>query len=234
MRKALFGGIQKIFTEAAPTYELANSVLTLGLDTFWRKRTARMAAQWGGDKWLDVCSGTGETAAYLRGSTKGKAMIVALDFCFPMLHQAVKKAKKNKINLCIADAGRLPFNDNTFDLVTISFATRNLNINRDILIHNFREFYRIIKSGGRFVNLETSQPVSIFLRRLFHFYVRLLVKPVGYLLSGSKAAYAYLSYTIPRFFSAGELSEIIYRAGFRKVSFNYMSFGITAIHTALK
>ncbi len=234
MQKNTFGGIQKIFSEASRTYDLVNRVLTLGLDTFWRKRTARIVAQWGGKMWLDVCSGTAQMAVSLSKSAKENTTVVALDFCFPMLGQAISKAKKNKIHLCIADAGKLPFSDNAFDLVTISFATRNLNINRDILIHNFREFYRIIKPGGRFVNLETSQPVSIFLRRLFHFYVRLLVKPVGYLLSGSKAAYAYLSYTIPRFFSAQELSEIIYRAGFRKVSFDYMNFGIAAIHTALK
>jgi len=234
MQNTLFGGVEKIFSEAAHTYELTNSVLTLGLDTFWRKRTARMAAQWGGDKWLDVCTGTGEMAAYLRGSAKNKAMIVALDFCFPMLHQAISKAKKNKISLCIGDAAKLPFSDNTFDLVTISFATRNLNISRDILMQNFREFYRIIKPGGRFVNLETSQPLSDFWRKLFHLYVRLMVMSVGYLFSGSKAAYVYLSYTIPRFFSAKELSGIIYRAGFRKVSSSYFTFGIVAMHTALK
>lgn len=234
MQKNRFSGIQKIFQEVPRTYELANGVLTLGLDTLWRKRAARIAAGWGGRMWLDVCSGTGQMAVSLRKFAKENTKIIALDFSFPMLHQAMQKAKKNKIHLCIADAGKLPFGDNTFDLVTISFATRNINISRDLLLRYFQEFYRIIKPDGRFVNLETSQPVSVFLKKLFHLYVRLVVMRVGYLLSGSKAAYAYLSYTIPRFFCAKELSRIIYQSGFRKVSLNYMSFGIVAIHIALK
>lgn len=230
----MFGAIQKIFQEASRTYELVNCVLTFGLDRFWRKRAAQVAAGYGGLMWLDVCSGTAQMASYLRKLTQGNTKIVALDFCFPMLGQALQKAKENKIHLCIGDAASLPFADNTFDLVTISFATRNINTNRSALLQYFQEFHRIIKPGGGFVNLETSQPVLRFLRRLFHLYVRLVVMPVGYLLSGSKAAYAYLSYTIPRFFTASELSDTIYQAGFSKVNFAYMSLGIVAIHTALK
>lgn len=227
-------GIQKIFSEIPDTYELVNHVLTFGLDSLWRKRASVVAARGGGNKWLDVCSGTGQMARHLRWLADEKVKVIAIDFCLPMLRKVVLRRNDRHVHLCVADAGALPFDDNTFDLVTISFATRNINISKDILMRYFQELRRIIKPGGRLVNLETSQPESIFTRKLFHLYVRLVVMPVGYLLSGSKTAYRYLSYTIPRFFCAGELSAIIYQSGFRKVKASYMTFGITAIHIAMK
>ena len=84
------------------------------------------------------------------------------------------------------------------------------------------------------MNLETSQPKAAYLKKLFHIYVRLVVMPLGYLISGSKAAYSYLSYTIPRFFCAEELSDIINLSGFKKVMASYVTFGLVAIHTARK
>lgn len=227
-------GIQKIFAQIPRTYELANTILTLGLDSFWRKKASKLAVEDGGLRWLDVCSGTGQTAINLSKLSGGKAKIIALDFSHPMLRKGALKAEANKISFCVADAGVLPFADNTFDLVTISFATRNINSGEDALLNYFQEFRRILKPEGRFVNLETSQPKNFILRRLFHFYIRIIVMPVGYLLSGSKSAYNYLAYTIPRFFCAEELSEIIYRSGFKRVSSSRLTFGLSAIHIANK
>lgn len=227
-------GTRKIFSEVARTYDLTNRILTFGLDTLWRKKAAEIAASSGGARWLDVCSGTAKMAGSLYKHAKPKTQIVATDFCFPMLRQAVKKAENKRISFCVSNADTLPFADNTFDLVTISFATRNINISQEVLLRHFQEFRRVLKPKGRFINLETSQPLSMGLRRLFHFYVRSAVKPIGYLISGSKAAYAYLSYTVPRFFSAEELSRIIYQAGFSRVDLSYLTFGISAIHIAIK
>ena len=117
-----------------------------------------------------------------------------------MLSQAVKKPEYSRISFCVSDAGSLPFADNTFDVITIAFATRNLNNSgQDVLIKRFGEFRRVLKPGGRFINLETSQPKSVLLKKLIHFYIWLMVKPIGYLISGSKTAYAYLARSIPRF-----------------------------------
>lgn len=225
-------GIQKIFAQIPRSYELANTLLTLGMDYFWRKKASQLAAKGGGLTWLDVCSGTGQTAVNLNKLCAGQTKIVALDFSLPMLMAGALKPQANSISFCAADAARLPFLDSTFDLVTISFATRNINTSRESLRQYFREFRRILKPGGRFVNLETSQPKHFILRKLFHLYIRAVVMPVGFLLSGSKAAYNYLAYTIPRFFCAEELSEIIHQAGFSRVNFRPLSFGIAAIHTA--
>ena len=134
----------------------------------------------------------------------------------------------------IFDVKNLDFPDNSLDLITISFATRNINLNKDILNQTFTEFYRVLEPGGRFVNLETSQPSSSWIRKIFHFYVKLVVKPVGGLISGSQSAYAYLTHTIPRFYPPEELSEIMNQAGFKNVTCKKLLFGIAAIHQGQK
>ena len=226
--------IHNIFSEVPKTYEAANHILTMGMDVLWRKKAARHAAQTGGIYWLDVCSGTGEMAVLLSRLAKDETKIVSQDFCQPMQQKAMLKPEAKRISFSVSDACNLSFPNNSFDIVTISFATRNINASRDILLKYFREFYRVLKPGGRFINLETTQPQSKIVRQLFHLYVRLAVAPIGYLISGSRAAYRYLSNTIPRFFNAEELSDILYEAGFKRVDFSYLTFGVCAIHTAIK
>jgi len=227
-------GIQKIFAEAAHTYELVNHILTWGMDIQWRRRSVKTATMGGGTKWMDVCSGTGEMAAYLSRLAKNGTTVVSADFSFPMLHEATKKPEADRISFTLADASALPFDDETFDLITISFATRNLNTSRDALLRCFREFHRVLRPGGRFVNLETSQPASAVIRRLFHLYIRTAVASIGSMISGSKSGYTYLSHTIPRFYNAVELADILRQAGFPEVIFHNMMFGMAAIHKAVK
>ena len=227
-------GIQHIFSQVPHTYELLNHLLTFWLDTIWRRRATKFAASFGGDNWLDVCSGTGETAAYLQRLSKGNADVVAADFSLPMIRMLQRKEESHNIGLTLADANNLPFYDNTFDLVTISFATRNINRGRKLLVSFLHEFRRVLKPGGRFINLETSQPPSFIVRRLFHYFIQLFVKPLGSLISGSKTGYAYLSYTVPRFYSGEEFSDILREAGFTDISFKHMTLGLVAIHHAVK
>jgi demethylmenaquinone methyltransferase/2-methoxy-6-polyprenyl-1,4-benzoquinol methylase len=225
--------VQKIFDEVAPTYELVNRILTLGLDRRWRNQAALAAARGGGMLWLDVCSGTGEMAQNLARLAPPGAKVIALDFCRPMLQKASAKSIPESA-LVMANVRSLPFGSDRFDLITISFATRNLNLSRDILRSTFQEFHRILKPGGRFINLETSQPKSPVVRRLLHLYVKTIVKPVGYRLSGSRAGYAYLAATIPRFYPAQELAVLLGQAGFRMVTFEHLFLGAAAIHTSIK
>lgn len=227
-------GIQQVFTEVPKTYELVNHVLTFGMDILWRKKAVREAASGGGSTWLDVCSGTGETAAYLRRLAPEGTTVVSADFCEPMIREAANKPEGRQIKFALADANILPFAEGTFDLITISFATRNLNVNRKVLLGCFSEFFRVLKKDGRFVNLETSQPDSKILRSLFHAYVGLCIRPVGTAISGSRAGYKYLSHTIPRFYNAIELSQIIQEAGFSTVRHQKLMFGTAAIHVAVK
>ncbi len=227
-------GIQKIFAEVPKTYELINHVLTFGMDVVCRRRAARLASEGGGSRWLDVCSGTGEMAANLCRFSQNGTRIFAADFSLPMLRVAAKKKASKEIRFVISDVKSLPFPDNSLDLITISFATRNLNTTREILIAHIAEFYRVLRPGGRFVNLETSQPKYRLIRWFMHQYVKLSVRRIGAMISGSKAGYAYLSQTVPRFYEADEFAEIIKRAGFGKVEFKRMFFGVIAVHRGVK
>jgi demethylmenaquinone methyltransferase/2-methoxy-6-polyprenyl-1,4-benzoquinol methylase len=230
MRKS----IRDIFTEVAGTYEIANHIMTFGLDTMWRKRAARIAAESSGTRWLDVCSGTGEMAGYLARLAPKSIDIYAVDFSLPMLKMAMIKPGNDGVRLVVADVSNLPFADNALDLITISFATRNINLSKEKLIRTFKEFHRILRSGGVFLNLETSQPSWPFIRRVVHLYVRLSVRRIGYWISGSDPGYTYLSNTIPRFYAAEELAEIMSQAGFSDIWFKKLTFGAAAIHRGIK
>ena len=227
-------GVQKIFGELSKTYELVNHVLTFGLDKRWRRKAARTAAEAKTGLWIDVCSGTGEMAENLFHLAGNRGRIVALDFSPQMLSKAADKSRDRKISFALAEASRLPFADQACELVTISFATRNINISREALINYFREFHRVLKPGARFVNLETSQPRSKLVRRLFHFYVHVAVRPLGLFLSGSKVGYTYLSRTIPRFYDPEEFAQILGQAGFSRVDLDRLFLGVAAVHTAIK
>ncbi len=226
--------IQQIFSEVPDTYELINHILTFGMDILWRKRAVKRAVSAGGTRWLDMCTGTGETAVYLRRKTGSDVRITAVDFTRAMLMKLAEKPDSESMDLVQGNARCLPFPDNHFDLITISFATRNINVSRDIFLDTLREFHRVLTPGGHFINLETSQPESTLIRRMFHGFVKLLVKPVGWLISGSHSGYIYLATTIPRFHDAPRFAEIIREAGFKKVSYEKMLLGAVAIHDAVK
>jgi demethylmenaquinone methyltransferase/2-methoxy-6-polyprenyl-1,4-benzoquinol methylase len=228
------GFVQSVFSQVPATYELVNHILTLGLDIVWRKRAARVAALAGGREWADMCTGTGEMAVYLNRLAPKGTKIHAIDFSGPMMAEAAKKPEAEHINFVVSDIKALPFSDESFDLITMSFATRNINLSKDVLIQSFAEFYRVLKPGGRFVNLETSRPSFLPVRICFHLYVKLFVGPIGSRISGSRTGYAYLANTIPRFYDAEELADIMYQTGFQKVTFKKLLFGVAAIHQGMK
>ena len=227
-------GVQKIYSEVAETYELINHILTFGLDIRWRKLGAQRAAKKRGHKILDVCCGTGEMAQSLSRAAIKNAEIYLVDFSFPMLDKARQRKYGSYTSFILAEANKRPYKDNTFDLITISFAIRNLNTRKDILFAFLEEFYRVLKPGGTFINVETSQPSSFALKKVFHFYIKTFVRPVGSLISGSSSGYRYLAHTIPRFFCADELSFILRSVGFSKVDYINKFGGIAAIHEAVK
>jgi demethylmenaquinone methyltransferase/2-methoxy-6-polyprenyl-1,4-benzoquinol methylase len=227
--------VRKIFAEVAPTYELINHVLTLGLDIHWRKKAAGKAVVADGRHWLDVGTGTGDMARALRRLAPRGVLITAVDFSLPMLRRAfVGGHIGNRFERTVAALPSLPFGNATFDLVTISFATRNINTGGKALAACFREFHRILKPGGRFVNLETSQPANPFIKTLFHLYIKTMVRTVGRTISGSRAGYSYLASTISRFFDAPALAALLKEAGFGPVTFTRLLFGAAAVHLAVK
>lgn len=204
------------------------------MDVVWRRKAARLAAHQGGLLWLDVCSGTGEMARSLDRQARGRPKIVVADFSPAMIQEFRSSQRRPRFLFTLAEAGHLPFPSGIFDLITIAFATRNIQTSDEALLLRLKEFYRILRPGGLLVNLETSQPPNSLVRKLFHTYVRLVVRPVGFFLSGSREGYAYLSSTIPCFHSAKDFSRLLREVGFSPVEEKLLSFGVAAIHLAFK
>jgi demethylmenaquinone methyltransferase/2-methoxy-6-polyprenyl-1,4-benzoquinol methylase len=227
-------GVQKLYKNVASTYEIVNHVATFGMDIQWRKRAVKGISAPKGQLWLDVCCGTGEMSQNLAKRAKNDTRIYSVDFSYSMISYAKKKRYDQKVFFALADVGFLPFPDETFDLVTISFSTRNLNLTPNEMQSHLTEFHRILKPQGQFLNLETSQPSSRLLRKAFHFYVRKIVEPVGSIISGSRSGYKYLAYTIPRFYSRDEFTALLRQTGFSEVQSQSLLLGISSIHLAIK
>ncbi len=227
--------IRRMFSLVPETYERVNHVITLGFDIVWRHRLTRIAAaQAAAGNWVDMCTGTGEAAVYLQQLAKPGTRVWGVDFTPGMLTEARRKEAAAPISFVAADIKALPFADDSLDLITMSFATRNINLDRETLVRSFAGYCRALKPGGCFCNLETSRPGNGFVRRCNDLYIKLLVKSSGAFISGSESPYVYLARTIPMFYRAEELREILLEAGFSRVTFKRMLFGATAIHIAQK
>jgi len=227
--------IRKMFARVPETYERVNHIMTLGLDILWRHRLARLAATRAyNGQWVDMCTGTGEIALYLQQLAPPGTQVWGVDFTPGMLNVARRKPAAATINFITADIKSLPFIDASLDLITMSFATRNINFNRETLVRSFAGYCRALKPGGHFVNLETSRPANSFIRWCNDFYIKLLVRSTGKWISGSESPYSYLSRTIPSFYTPEELSNILLEAGFSQVSFKRQLLGAAAIHVAVK
>lgn len=226
--------VRDVFTPVARTYRAVNRALTLGLDGYWRRSAARLALRTPVTTALDVCVGTGEMAACLSRRGGPALSVTALDFNEAMLAQARRRTASARIAFRQGDAAELPFPDRTFDLLTISFALRNLNVTRERFDRCLAEFRRVLRPGGRLITVETSQSPNSFARWLLRAYTGAVVPRVGARLSGSRRAYAYLASTIPRFHGAPELAGILRKAGFEPVNYTYLTLGLVAVHEAFK
>ncbi|MCX7974454.1 MAG: ubiquinone/menaquinone biosynthesis methyltransferase [Candidatus Aminicenantes bacterium] len=228
-------GLADLFSRISSTYDLINHLLTFGLDTYWRWQAVKKVSNFEGSFWLDVCTGPGNMARLLARQGRKEIKIVALDFSWPMLCALRrKKNPKSRLLPLMAQAASLPFKSDSIDLITLAFATRNLFSSSKHLLSCFQEFHRVLRPGGLYLNLETSQPNQPFLRQVFHFYVRKLIKPIGRMISGDEVAYSYLANTIPRFLNQIELKSLLIEAGFKKVDIVPLTGGIVAVHLAYK
>jgi demethylmenaquinone methyltransferase/2-methoxy-6-polyprenyl-1,4-benzoquinol methylase len=182
---------------------------------------------------LDLASGTGDVA--LAVANLGRpAEVVATDFVPEMLAIAEKKTAEREpavpVSFLVADAQELPFDDASFDVVTVAFGVRNLP-HRE---RNFAEVRRVLKPGGRYVVLEFSRPTFAPWRGVYHLYLRYAVPTIGGLLTGDRASFVYLNDSIHQFPPQVELAAELRSAGFGTVSWKDMSGGIVALHVAEK
>lgn len=217
--------VAAMFDEVAPTYDLTNALLSFGQDRFWRRVVRKQVAPKSGQKILDLAAGTGaSSAAFLAPGVK----VVAGDFSEGML--AVGRKRHPNIDFVFADATALPFAANEFDAVTISFGLRNVvDVNKALA-----EMYRVTKPGGKIVVCEFSKVTNPVFRGFYNFYLNKILPLFSRLASKTPEAYMYLSESILAWPNQDQLKEKIQSAGYNKVDYKNLTFGIVAVHRGYK
>jgi demethylmenaquinone methyltransferase/2-methoxy-6-polyprenyl-1,4-benzoquinol methylase len=223
--------VQDMLTHIAPRYDVANRVLSAGIDRRWRRLTVGMAGAGPDDRVLDVCTGTGDLAIDL---AKSGSAVVGSDFTFAMLRRSLPKVRAlaglaHAPTFVAGDTTDLPFQDDSFDLVTVAFGIRNVS---DPL-HGLREMRRVTRPGGRVVVLEFCKPRVPVVGGLYRFYFRRILPVLGRLISGdTQGAYSYLPQSVMAFPERGEFLELMREAGLTQAQQKILSLGIAAIYRA--
>lgn len=226
--------VKATFCNVAKRYDLANHLLSGGIDFLWRKKLVSLARKEACPKVLDLATGSGDVAFALREGLPGDPEIVGLDFCPPMLEQAREKRErmglaKESNEFVEGDCMDLEFDDESFDLVTIAFGLRNLSDRAKGLA----EIRRVLKPGGRLIILEFSQPYFWF-RPFYYFYLRGILPWLARLITGDRKAYLYLGSSISTFPEREQLRAELGQSGFVSARAHPLTFSIVALHEAKK
>ncbi|MEU6296491.1 demethylmenaquinone methyltransferase [Streptomyces erythrochromogenes] len=217
--------VASMFDRVAANYDLTNDVLSLGQDRVWRKEVAKAVDARPGQKVLDLAAGTATSS--LPFAATG-AYVVPCDFSLGMLMEG--KKRNSWLPLTAGDATRLPFKDDVFDTVTISFGLRNVQDTDAAL----RELYRVTKPGGQVVICEFSQPTWAPFRTVYTEYLMRALPPVARAVSSNPDAYVYLAESIRDWPDQPGLAGLLQKAGWSKVAWRNLSGGIVALHRGTK
>jgi demethylmenaquinone methyltransferase/2-methoxy-6-polyprenyl-1,4-benzoquinol methylase len=246
--------VERMFTTIASSYDLANRVMTFGLDQNWRHRIVEMVAPPVGGRSLDVGTGTGDFLPLL-AAWLPDGIAVGVDFCLPMMQEGLGKleqrgntgspekpgnrknegtgassAQRGVATFVGGDALRLPFPDNSFDAITTGFTIRNVT---DIDAA-FREMWRVARPGGVLACLEVTHPQNRIIRLFNRLYFTFIVPRIGGWLSGNLNAYIYLEQSARAFPPANVLADMMRNAGWNHVHYRLLSMGAVAIHSGVK
>jgi demethylmenaquinone methyltransferase/2-methoxy-6-polyprenyl-1,4-benzoquinol methylase len=220
--------VQEVFSSVANRYDLMNDLMSFGLHRLWKKHLIRAINPCGYEHLLDVAGGTGDIAQGFL--TAGGSQATVCDLNQEMLEAGRKKYPDTAMTWVHGNAEILPFDDDIFDLYTISFGIRNVsNINQVLC-----EAYRVLKPGGRFFCLEFSQVTMPILRKIYDIYSFSIIPKIGGIIAQDQESYQYLVESIKLFPAAPRLASMIQEAGFCQVSYEKLTFGVVAIHTGVK
>jgi demethylmenaquinone methyltransferase/2-methoxy-6-polyprenyl-1,4-benzoquinol methylase len=224
--------IATMFDNIAHRYDFLNRSLSMGIDIIWRKKAIAQLKEIQPKIILDVATGTGDLA--LEAMSLNPEKIIGVDISVGMLALGKEKiAKKNlqhKIEMVEGDSEKLPFQDNTFDAVTVAFGVRNF----ENLLKGLKEINRVLKPTGKLVVLEFSQPKTFPVKQLYWFYFNNILPTFGRMLSKDASAYTYLPESVKAFPDGEAFLKVMTAAGFQSNTSKLLTFGISSIYTGVK
>lgn len=222
-----------MFSKVAPGYDRANNVLSLGIHHLWRKRLVKLSGAKPGQSVLDCATGTGDLAIEFKKAVTESGRVVATDFCADMLTSSPMKAKKQNlsINFEVADVTQLPYESESFDIVSISFGIRNVSDCQKAI----SEMHRVCKPGGKVMILEFGQMITPVIGSMYDFYSKNVLPVIGGMITGQTEAYKYLQNSSSQFPSRNAFLKIMGQsAEFRFTSWESLSLGIAYIYQGIK
>jgi len=227
--------VRQMFAEIAASYDRMNHLLSMNVDKYWRWKTVRIVRPRGNAPVLDMCTGTGDLAFAYWKYTGGAVPIVAADFCGEMLHLGqAKKAKagiNGEVTFVEADAQDLPFEDDSFQIVSVAFGLRNV-ADTDCGLH---EMTRVCRPGGLVAILEFSMPRRQPMKALYGCYFRHVLPRIGqWLARNDESAYQYLPESVGEFPSGEDLAQRMAAAGLDDVRYHPLSLGIATLYVGKK
>lgn len=225
--------VEQMFDNIAPYYDLLNRLLSLGIDKIWRRKAIALLAEDNPQTVLDIATGTADLALEVARQLNPKS-IVGLDISNEMLDigrkKIAKKQLENLIRLQQGDSENLPFEDNTFDALTVAFGVRNF----EHLKLGLAEMYRVLKPGGKVIILEFSRPTIFPFKQLFNGYFKYILPNIGKLTSKDPKAYQYLYESVQAFPEGTEFVNILDFIGFKSNQCKRLSLGICSIYYGYK
>jgi demethylmenaquinone methyltransferase/2-methoxy-6-polyprenyl-1,4-benzoquinol methylase len=223
--------IAGMFDAIAARYDLLNHLLSAGIDRRWRRQAVASLSLQGGERLLDVCTGTADLALAALGGPRRPARVVGVDFAGAMLRVGQRKLRRrgcDAVSLVRGDATRLPVATRSVQGVTVGFGIRNVEDTAAAC----SELYRVLESGGRLAVLEFAVPTAPLVRAVYLWYFRNVLPLIGRLVSRHKAAYGYLPASVGAFASPEEFVNLLQRSGFVDVVAVPLTFGIVSLYTA--
>ena len=221
--------VNNVFNSVADNYDLMNDITSLGINREWKNNLINWMAPQKNQKLADIAGGTGDIARKFLNNGGHSAYVIDIN------EEMIKSGKVNKKNLkdikwLVASAEDIPIDDNTFERATMGFGLRNVTNRAQAL----KEFYRILKPGGRFICLEFSHVENELIEEIYNFWSFKCMPYIGEKVAGDRSAYTYLVESIRQFPTQPELSEMFSEAGFSRVKYRNLSNGIVSLHSGWK
>jgi len=217
--------VSRMFDRVAKRYDILNDLLSLGQTKRWRKEVSKIIAPKPGERILDIAAGTGTSSAAL---AKSGAEVIAVDFSRGMIETG--KRLHPDLTFVFGDALALPFNDDEFDIATISFGLRNTHDTSKALA----EALRVTRPGGRIYVVEFSHPTSSVFRTIYFKYLLRALPPIAKRFSSNPDAYIYLAESIMAWPNQRDLAALMTGAGWQEVTWRDLTAGVVAVHIGRK